>query len=99
MSNERDTKKWRPFNSVVPSRELLKRDIELEVPTLSKDEIMEFEEKLKTSMYQRHKIEITFIENNKLCKINDYVIKLDPLKKNIYLNSKIINFRQICNIK
>ena len=99
MSKDRDTKKWRPFNSVVPSSELLKRDIILEVPSLSKDEIMDFEEKLKSSMYIKNPIEITYIDNNKVLKIKDVVVRLDPLKKNIYLKNAVINFRQIINIK
>lgn len=97
--NDRDFKKWKPFNSVVPARELLRKNDTLEIPILSKDELDDFEEKLKTSLYLKSKIELTYIENNKLCTINDYVIKLDPLKKNIYFKSKTINFRQICNIK
>lgn len=99
MSKDRDFKKWRPFNSVVPSRELLKREINLEVPVLSRDEIMEYEELLKTSMYLKKSLEITYIENNKKYTIIDYVIKLDPLKKNIYFKNRTINFRQICKIK
>ena len=97
--SDRDFKKWKPFNSVVPAKELLKREDHFEVPTHSKDEILEFEEKLKTSMYLKSLLEITYIENNKLYTIKDYVIRLDPLKKNIYIKNKVINFRQIYKIK
>ena len=97
--NDRNFKKWKPFNSVVPTKALLKKDETIEVPILSKDELDDFEEKLKMSLYLRSKIEITYIENNTYKTITDYVIKLDSLKKNVYLTNKTINFRQICNIK
>ena len=38
------------------------------------------------SDYLKSQIELTYIENNKLYTIKDCVIKLDPLKKNVYLN-------------
>lgn len=97
--NDRNFKKWKPFNSVVPTKALLKKDETIEVPIHSKDELEDFEEKLKMSLYLKSKIEITYIENNTYKTINDYVIKLDSLKKNVYLTNKTINFRQICNIK
>lgn len=97
--NDRDFKKWRPFNSVIPSRELLKRDEIIDIPNLSKDEIYEFEEKLKTSFYLKLPVEISYIENSKMNTIKDVVTKLDPLKKNIYTKNKIINFRQIFKVK
>ena len=97
--NDRNFKKWKPFNSVVPTKALLKNDTSIEVPSLSKDELEEFEEKLKMSLYLKTKLEITYIENNSYKTITDYVIKLDSLKKNVYLTHKTINFRQICNIK
>ena len=97
--SERDFKKWKPFNSVVPSSELLRSEEHIEAPVLSKDELEDFEEKLKASLYLKSEIELTYIENNKIHTLKDYVIKLDPLKKNVYLKTKVINFRQICNIK
>lgn len=97
--NDRNFKKWKPFNSVVPTKALLKKDETIEVPILSKDELDDFEEKLKMSLYLKTKIEITYIENNTYKTIVDYVVKLDSLKKNVYLTNKTINFRQICNIK
>lgn len=97
--NDRDYKKWKPFNSVVPAKELLKKDDTIEIPTLSKDELEEFEEKLKTSLYLKSKITLSYIEKNKIYTLTDYVTRLDPLKKNVYFKTKNINFRQIINIK
>lgn len=97
--NDRNFKKWKPFNSVISTKSLLDKCDHLEVPVHSKDELEDFEEKLKMSLYLKSKIEITYIENNTYKTIVDYVVKLDPLKKNVYLTNKTINFRQICNIK
>lgn len=95
----RDEIKWKPFNSVVPASYLLKNDESVVRPNLSTDEINEYEEILKKSLYLSSPITIKYIENNKIMEITDYVIKLDPLKKNIYLSQKTINFRQIYHIK
>jgi len=93
--NDRGMKKWRPFNAVVPSSELLRKEENIPLPTLSKDEKEEFEEILKDSMYTHSKVKIFFIENNKEIIIDDVVIGLDPIKKDIILKERKINFRQI----
>ena len=97
--NDRGMKKWRPFNAVAPGKELLKREIQIEPPSLSKDEESEYEELLTNSLYTHSKIEITYYEDNQIKVITDHVIKLDSIKKNIYLKNKTINFRQIYRVK
>ena len=97
--NDRDYKKWKPFNSVVPSSYLLEKEVPIEVPLFSLDKIEEFEEKLKNSLYLKSVLNISYIDNNHIKNIKGYVIKLDPINKNIYLNDFTINFRQIIDIK
>ena len=97
--SDRDFKKWKPFNSVVPARELLKKERSIDLPELTEEQLERFEEKLKSSMYLKSKLKIIYIENNEFKSIEDYVVKLDPLKKNIYFKNKKINFRQIYDIK
>lgn len=92
-------KKWRPFNSVVPTKVLLESDEYIPLPSLSEDEIKEAEELLKSSMYTHSKIKITFIENGKLKTILDYVISFDSITKNVFLKTRKINFRQIKRIE
>lgn len=96
--NDRGMKKWRPFNSVVPTSELLKREESYALPTLSRDELEEFEEILKDSMYTHSTVKIIFIENNREKTIEDCVIKLDPIKKDVILKTRKINFRQIYKV-
>ena len=96
---DRGMLKWRPFNSVVPNRELLSEDKIPDKPALSKDELEEYEEILKWSFYTGSNIEITYLEKNKVKSIVDVVLKIDSIKKNIYLNNKILNFRQIYRVK
>lgn len=97
--NDRGMKKWRPFNSVVPTKVLLERDESLPLPILSEDEIKEIEEILKSSMYTHSKVKIFFIENGQKKEILDYVMSFDSISKNIILKSRKINFRQIYKVK
>ena len=96
--NNRDYKKWKPFNSVVSAKELINKEASIEYPSLSKDEIAEYEELLKESFYLKKKITIIYLENGTKNEITDYVLGLDPLRKNIVLKNKTINFRQIIKI-
>lgn len=92
-------KKWRPFNAVVPGYELKKKETIIPFPNLLEDELMEFEEILKSSFYTHSLIKITYIENNTIKEISDYVVKLDPIKKDVILKTKKINFRQIIKVQ
>lgn len=98
MTN-RGYKKWKPFNSVVSSRELINQKDTISYPNPSKDEILEYEEIIKESLYLKSNITIKYIEKGIIKEITDYVIRIDPLKKNIILSTKTINFRQIYKIK
>lgn len=96
---DRGMKKWRPFNSVTPSRELLKKDNPISKPDLSKDEISVFEELITDSLYTHSSVTITYLEDGLIKTLSDYVVRIDPIKKNIYLKTKMINFRQIYKVK
>ncbi len=96
--NDRGMKKWRPFNSVVSSKELLMKPANDDFPDITDDEIQEYEEILKKSMYTHSKIRITYIENASKKVIEDFVVDLDPIKKNVILKTKKINFRQIYKV-
>ena len=97
--NDRGMKKWRPFNAVAPSYELKKREVRIPLPSLLDDELLEYEEILKASLYTHTPVKITFIENDQVKELADYVIKLDPIKKDVILKTKKINFRQIVKVK
>lgn len=97
--NDRGMKKWRPFNSVTSKEELLRKPACDDFPNLSQYEIQEFEELLEYSLYTHSKVHIAFIENGSRKSIDDYVEKLDPIKKDVILKSRKINFRQIYEVK
>ena len=97
--NEKKKKKWRPFNAVVPSSELLKRENNFQFPTLSKDEINEFEEILKRSLYTHSKVKVSYVENGSIKLLIDYVIRLDSIRKDIIFKTRKINFRQIVKVE
>lgn len=96
---DRGMKKWKPFNSVVPSSELKNTDV-LKEPSLSENEILYFEELLKQSLYTKIKLKITFLYNNKkLCK-EKTVKRINNVNKNIYFtDNTYINFRQIYKVE
>ncbi len=96
--NDRGMKKWRPFNAVVSAKELLAKPADDEFPNPSKDEMEEYEEILKTSMYTHSKVKISFIENGSKKSIEDYVVDLDPIKKDVKLKTRKLNFRQIYSV-
>jgi len=96
---DRGMKKWRPFNAVASRSELLKYPSSNEFPSLSKEQIQEFEEILKESLYTHSKVHISFIEDGSKKAIDDYVEKLDGVKKDVILKSRKINFRQIYSVK
>ncbi len=91
--------KWRPFNAVISGKELLKDNKTLPKPNLSSDELESLEETIKTSLYTKSPIMITYLKNNKKLKEEKTVLKLDPINKNIYFTDKTkINFRQIYKV-
>ena len=91
--------KWRPFNAVISGKELLKDNKTLPKPNLSSDELETLEETIKTSLYTKSQIMITYLKNNKKLKEEKTVLKLDPINKNIYFTDKTkINFRQIYKV-
>lgn len=91
--------KWRPFNAVISGKELLKDNKTLPKPNLSSDELETLEETIKTSLYTKSPIMITYLKNNKKLKEEKTVLKLDPINKNIYFTDKTkINFRQIYKV-
>ena len=91
--------KWKPFNAVVPSKTLLKDLPKVKKPNLSQDEIENYEEIIKISLYDDTPIEITYLYKNTIKKDIKTVIKLDSINKNIFFKDKTkINFRQIYKI-
>ena len=95
--------KWQPFNSVVPSKEVLDnlntKEIKVK-PTLfpEKEEILN--EQVKEAYYSKNKIKITFYEQNQIKNIETIITKIYPNNNTIELNNhKIITFSQIINIK
>ena len=97
--NDRGMKKWRPFSAVVPNEILLKTNNNIALPSLSEDDIQEFESALKVSFYTHSKVTVTYIENGQVRNLVDFVLNIDPINKDIFFQEKRINFRQIVNVK
>ena len=99
MHRDRTTKKWQGFSAVVPLN-TLKSNKTITPPSLSQNEVQEFEELLKFSLYTSTSITITYLKNNAKLTQKKTVKSINSVNKNIYFTDKTyINFRQIYKIK
>lgn len=96
---DRGIKKWRGFNAVVPLDDILESSANIKAPEHSIEEIEEYEELLSTSLYTHSKIKVKYIENSRICELEDYVVKIDSIKKDVYFKTNKVNFRQVIEIK
>ena len=66
------------------------------IANLSSDEAESLEETIKSSLYTKSPVIITYLNNNKKIKEEKIVSKVDPINKNIFFTDRTkINFRQI----
>lgn len=96
---DRGIKKWRGFNAVVPLDDILESSVNIKAPEHSIEEIEEYEELLSTSLYTHSKIKVKYIENSRIHELEDYVVKIDSIKKDVYFKTNKVNFRQVIEIK
>lgn len=94
--------KWRPFESLIPSKEVLREIDEQQVlpkPTLFPEEISFLSEEIMDAYYSKDSIVLTFYEAGKIREIQSTIKKIHPNSKTIELGcGKILSFRQILHI-
>lgn len=103
MNNfDRGMIKWMPFNSVVPSKqivnEILKEKNKVKMPNLSNEQKKIIEDKIITAYYENEKINITYYYQGKLLDLEGTIKKIDSIYHKIYFNNKILLFDQIVKI-
>ena len=103
MNNfDRGIVKWLPFNSVVPSsqivNEILKEKAKIKMPNLSNEQKEEIEEKIINAFYENENIKLFYYYQGKLFKIEGKIKKIDSIYHKIYLNNKVLLFNQIVKI-
>lgn len=96
--------KWRPFESLIPSKQILQNLLlekkKITKPILSEEEIMNLESQIIEAYYNKEKIQITFYKNGLLKNIKGQIIKIDQVYKLVYLNNNLkLLFNQIIAIK
>lgn len=94
--------KWQPFDSCYSSLKIIndinKTKNKVVLPTLSEDQLYLIEEKIFTAFYLKEIIALDYFYNGKILKIKGKINYIDKQQKKIYINNKIIYFKQIINI-
>ncbi len=101
--NDRKMIKWLPFDSVVSSENVVRKIIsdkeKITMPILSEDQYMEIECLIRKSFSLKENITITYLKNNKITKLFNYVKSIDNQNKRIILsNNQIVYYNQIIHI-
>lgn len=95
--------KWQPFDSCFSSSKILK-DINIKknrerFPILSEDQLELLEEKIKEAYQLNESITINYFYNGKILSISGNINFIDSQDKKIYLNNRIVYFKQIISIQ
>lgn len=100
---DRGIKKWQPFNSCFSGNKIIndlneERNKEI-FPTLSEDQLIIIEEKIKDAYNLRISINILYFYEGKIKKATGLINAINMQEKKICLNNKYIFFKQILEIK
>lgn len=102
MRFDRGMIKWQPFDSVISSKSVMKsithEKEKIAMPVLSSEEEMQLEEKIIEAFYLQEDITLQYYWDGYLQTISGKIKKIEPISKKIYLNSKILFFKQIVMI-
>lgn len=101
--HDRKMMKWMPFNSVIDSKYIIKsiekEKSKINKPTLSEEQINNYEKIIIESMNNKICLEFTIYEGGFIKKIKGTIIKITPTNKKIYLNNnKYLYFSSIINV-
>ena len=99
---ERGIIKWRPFNSVINTKEMLNECVNktntITMPILSEDQITLLENKIIFSYYSKKIVTVKYYRNGKIYNITGIIKKIDSITHTINLNNTTILFKQIITI-
>ena len=94
--------KWQPFDSCFSSNKVLKEiknnKEKMIFPILSPDQLNYLEEKIMDAYHLREIIIIDYYYDGKIYNIKGIIKEINLQSKMIYINNKIIYFKQILNI-
>ena len=97
--------KWQPFNSCFNAQEVIedinkqKEKERIKFPTLSEDQLMVLEDKIKNSFYLKLKIKIDYYYDGEIKSLIGKINYFDYENRKLYINNKEIHFKQIIKIR
>ncbi len=101
--SDRGIIKWQPFNSCF-NAQLVIKDIKKvknrkTYPNLSEDQLENIEEKIKEAYNLKLFVQIKYYYDGIINVIEGQINGISPNDQKLYLNNKIIYFKQILNVK
>jgi len=94
--------KWQPFDSCYSSSKILNEIYNKKnrktFPVLSEDQLFNLEEKIIDAYHLNEIINIEYFYNGNIINIKGKINLLDCQTKKLYINNKLIYFKQIINI-
>lgn len=101
-SFDRGMVKWAPFNSVIPSKEIIcsiqKEKEKIKMPLLSEDQKQNIENKLIEAFYEHKIINIAYFYDDRIIHKCGKIKKIDFTFHKIYFNNQTLIFEQIIKI-
>lgn len=94
--------KWQPFNSIIPSKQMIKdiltEKTKIKKPLLSDEQIQDIENKLIECYYEKVPIKINYYFQGNILATKGVIKKIDFTYHKIYLNNQVLIFEQIISI-
>ena len=94
--------KWQPFDSCYSSSKILKEIDDKKnrkiFPVLSEDQLIILEEKITTAYHLNENINIEYFYNGKITNVKGKIYFINYIDKKLFIDNKIIYFKQIINI-
>ena len=104
MRIDRGFIKWMPFDSVVPTKDLLKslssEKNNMKMPTLSEEQITSNEENILRALHNNEDVIIIYFKNSKIYCLTTKIKQIENNTKKIILaNNSHLYFSQIIKVK
>lgn len=102
LNQDRGIIKWTPFESVAPSKSMVKDILneksKISIPILSEEQIKSLENSLIIAYHEQTTIEVNYYKSGSIKKIISNIKKIDPTSHKIYFNNTTLIFEQIIAI-
>ncbi len=100
---DRKMMKWMPFNALLEQgdyiSDLLRGRTRQEMPTLSCDQLAEFNYTLEAAFHLHQEVEVTYYQEHDFHKVQGYIMRTDLHNKLIFIGEHAISAYTITNIE